>query len=369
MSDDRTGTTSETTAAQRPIGDGDAAHAVMDYVRRRFWFPGFSYDRTPNGVLRMDATQWEAIRTTLERLYGLNDLSAAFQLTRGREFHALSYDDYVDDDSDDEDDEDEDEYRIVDPHRDPALPNGWITLLEAAYEQLGDIDGLAKLYAYCVLTDLSPDGSGHADTDDDYDEDANDIDEIKRLTYLDKLRNLVGQTTDDNRQTVSERWNHTVEAIVAAFEAADAMEYPVSPAHAYEELLLKERLGDAAWRYCERRVHDPWARSASSIALVERFLDVLAPDHAAEACELMLGPLHDADSELMRDDSTEHQRDIVRTLRRCMPYVGVERIRAEAERLLRLYRRRTELRASLEGFLHDLADPTATVPDATPATE
>lgn len=374
MSDNHTGTTAETAAVRQTIGDGEATRAVTNYVRQRFWLPNFTWDKSPNEVLRMNAAQWEAIRAMLERALELDDLSVAFQLVRGRDFHALSYDDYADDDPDNEDDEDDEDdeldesgYHVVEPHADPALPNGWLTLLEASYEQLGDVDGLERFYEYCILTDIGMEECGHGNENED--ENENTEDEIHHdtesgtvhRTYLDRLRDLVNRTAAGNHQVAAERWSRAVDAIITAFETADAMEYPVERTQAYERLLLEERLGDAAWKYCERRIRDPWARSASSIALVERFLDVFTPDHAAEACELLLKPLHDADSELMRDDSAEHRQDIVRILTRCRPYMGVERVRAETERLLRMYRRRRELQESLKEFLNGLntATPTA----------
>lgn len=337
---------------QQPIADGDATNAVTNYVRRRFWQPRSRYlndDVTPH----MDDAQWEAIRALLEQLYGLDDLTCALKLVRVREFHALSHcggDEWIDDDGY----MDESGYHVVDQRADPALPNGWITLLEASYEQLNDIDGLERLYAYCLLIDLTPADHGYTHQDDDETDWDGDTDEANHGTYLDKLRNLVDQTADGNPHAVHERWDHIINTIVTAFETADAMEYPISHAQAYEDLLIEERLEDAAWRYCDRRIHDPWADDASSIALMKRLLDAIGPNHASDACEILLKPLHDADSALMHTDSAEHRRDIIQTLIQCKAHVGIGRIRNEAERLIRMYRSRKELQESLNRFVHEL---------------
>lgn len=348
-------------STQRTNEDDGASRALAAYIRRRFWLPVFAYDRTTQCALRMTDDEWTAIRNILQRLTGLDDLSGAMQLARGRDVHALTYDP---DGGDNEDGIDEDGYRIVATWSDPGLPHGWLTLLEAAYEQLGDEDGLERLYAYYILANLTPAASVAHDEDDEDDETGNDEcdrdgrNPDDKTTHADhiigKLRLLATRPGrfDDDSQTET-HWHELLDTIVHAFESADDPGFPLRSI-AYEELLAQERLSDAAWRYCRRGAGTPWF-GARERASLDRLFDVIAIDHAAEACELILRPLHDADSALMREDTQENRREILLALRRCATYAGPDRARSEAERLLRLYRRRKELREGLTAFMEGLA--------------
>ena len=350
-------------STQRTNEDDGASRALAAYIRRRFWLPVFAYDRTTQCALRMTGDEWTAIRNILQRLTGLDDLSVAMQLARGRDVHALTYDPDGDDD-DDEAEIDEDGYRIVDPQPDPGLPHGWLTLLEAAYEQLDDADGLERLYAYYILADMTSDAFIAGDEDDEDDETGNaECDRDGRnpddkTTHaghiIGKLRRLAtrpGRFDDDSQAET--HWHELLDTIVHAFESADDPGFPLHSI-AYEELLAQERLSDAAWRYCRRESDTPWF-GARERASLDRLFDVIAIDHAAEACELTLRPLHDADSALMREDTQENRRKILLTLNRCATYAGPDRARNEAERLLRLYRKRKELREGLTAFMEGLA--------------
>lgn len=342
----------------KPLDIAKASQAVTDYVRRRFWLPIFRYDRTPDRVLRLNGDQWRAIRDALEPLYGLADLRIAMQLARGRDANALSAceADDDDDDDDDEDGPDEDGYRVVDGGADPGLPHGWLTLLEAAYERLGDAKGLERLYAYYICNNILRDDD---DCDDDDNAGGGPGDSVDN-TYIGRLHDLVMRSAED-KPSADTLWRTMLGNIVEAFEYADDPGFPVD-SRSYETLLARERLSDAAWRYCETHADMQW-HPAQTRDLLDRLFDAAAINHATEICELLLLPLHDADSDLMSEDSEENRREILRTLERCAAHLGVERAHAEAGRLHRLYRGRKELRESLARFLAGLDDDAESAQD------
>lgn len=357
-------------ATPAPLGAGVASRMVADYVRRRFWLPAFAYDRTPECALRINGDEWMVIRDVLEWLLGLGNLDTAMQLVRGRDVHELTHDPDCDEEDEEEDDDWECGYRMVHP-QDPGLPNGWMTLLEAAYEQLGDAEGLERLYAYYILTDL-PTTQAHGigtneEEEEETDEGSDGTDEENGRHcpsggtasnpngIIDRLRHLAMRDEDADRAQT--HWHELLDAIVHAFEIADDPGFPIR-SRTYEELLNRERLSDAAWRYCRRGSDTPWFGTRER-ARLNRLFDTVAINHAGEACELLLRPLHDADSALMHDDTMENRREIMRTLRRCGDHMGAGRAHAEAERLFRLYRSRTELRDAIAAFMEALPTPDA----------
>lgn len=99
------------------------------------------------------------------------------------------------------------------------LPHGWLTILEAAYEQLDDTEGLRRLFMLHILL-----ASANAD-----------------VKYVRRLRDLSG-----------DRWPDDVATIVAkARDHRHATLMHDNPA--YERLLVEEHLRDATIDYVQGR--------------------------------------------------------------------------------------------------------------------
>lgn len=304
--------------APKAADAGEAVSAVRAYARLRFGTPGT--DASGDGECGwLSEHEWRALRDALQRLTCMDDLEAAVQRFCRRYEESLDWAD-----------ECEELYDVEETA--PGLPYGWLTLLEASYERLGDTDGLCTLYAYYIVTDVS-----------DADEDDTEGGTVARglghaVRYIGRLRDLCG-----------ERWPQMRARIVDTYER-HCYDEPVSYGRntTFEELLRQEGLAQEALRYC-RRMRD--GRHGDIVASDLLELTVRADMDAA--CALLTAPLHDADSSLMRDDSESGVKRIVALLSRLRDVAGAERMRLEAERLIRMYRRRPALRSALRQLIDE----------------
>jgi hypothetical protein len=325
-------------------GNGEAGRAVYEYARLRFGMPHFRDRGTLGYDLIMDPHQWEQVREVLERMTSMRDLEAAVQTQGARDMWQLANSGVSDDCDGDYDGADGAGVR------DPSLPHGWLTLLEAAYERLGDRDGLCRLYSYYIITDEITDrptlenvicgGDGDASNDGDDGNDGADAQRRRDAHYIDALRALM-----------PEQWPEAVARIVEIYQrcCSDPMFHSRDPM--YETLLKQERLSDAAWQYCTMQ-----SQGWRDDELIMDMFELMAQDHRDEACALLLEPLYDADSRLMSNNTAEGAGQVVALLRRCAAVMGTQRATAEAERLMGMYRSRTGLRHALEALIAGMGE-------------
>ncbi|MBW3080843.1 hypothetical protein [Bifidobacterium saguinibicoloris] len=295
------------------IGDGSAGRELYAYIYDHFGGHAFTRDETTDYSMITDVQGWEWIRAFMERLLAMDDLERAVTVDNAR--HADRLFQYCGCGGDDE----RAVPRVLNP---PSICWTW---LEAAYERLGDADGLRRLYSYRIITSRD---DGRIGT-----EESNRA--VRRL--IRSLRELAG-----------DEWSDCVRRIVDLQQRyhGDPMVHGRNPA--YEMLLKQERLGEAAWEYCRSRNRDLRAD-----AVIDELFAVMAESDAEQACALLLEPLHDADSPLMRADTQEHIERICTVLRRLADSLGPDRMRTETDLLLRRYRRRKALREALERLLRE----------------
>ncbi|OZG58458.1 hypothetical protein BTIS_0827 [Bifidobacterium tissieri] len=304
----------------RHIGDGEAGRAVLEYVWSSFARYHSDDMRESDYRLIMDDQQWAMVRDLLQRYLAMDDLDDAVQVFRDREMGKLA-DSCLPD--------------AVPSPAPPGLPQGWWTLLEAAYECLGDEEGLRRIYACYIVTDRLP---WHRRSQMPSRVPRHER-EIDSAHYVRKLKTLSGEHwPEDVRRMVEVHQRYYRDPMLSGRQLA------------YEELLLSERLSDAAWRYCKVRCHSRYTLASEAAELMERMFDVVSERHAEEACDILLAPLHDADSPMLSNDSPERVTQIITVLRKCLPYVG-NRVREECERLYGMYRHRQLLRSELKKLL------------------
>lgn len=119
-------------------------------------------------------------------------------------------------------------------------------------------------------------------------------------------------------------------------------------------------MSDEAWKYCEARCLD-----RRNEEVIRDLFDVMAHGRVEEACELLLEPLHDADSTVLQGDTEKNIDHICSTLRLVAETAGPRRMRMEADRLRRMYRNRRALRDALERLMNEYGDETAANTDGT----
>ncbi|KAA8829873.1 hypothetical protein [Bifidobacterium tissieri] len=304
----------------RHIGDGEAGRAVLEYVWSSFARYHSDDMRELDYRLIMDDQQWVMVRDLLQQYLAMDDLDNAVQVFRDREMKKLA-DSCLPD--------------AVPSPASPGLPQGWWTLLEAAYERLGDEEGLRRIYACYIVTDRLPWYRRKRDPSR-IPRHGNEIDSAH---YVRKLKTLSG-----------EHWPEDVRRMVAVHQRYYRDPMLSGRQLAYEELLLSERLSDAAWRYCKVRCRSRYALVGEGAKLMERMFDIVSKRHAEEACDILLAPLHDADSPMLSNDSPEHVTQIIAVLRKCLPYVE-NQVREECERLYGMYRHRQLLRSEVKKLL------------------
>ncbi|WP_126029558.1 hypothetical protein [Bifidobacterium callimiconis] len=307
------------------IGDGEAGHAVLEYVWSSFARYHSSDMRESDYRLIMDDRQWATVCDLLQGYLAMDDLDNAVRVFRDRRMQELA------------------DSCLPDAEPTPAppgLPQGWWTLLEAAYERLGNENGLRRIYACYIVTDRLPWSRKASDVPDS--EVPRHGREIDHDYYVRKLKTLSG-----------EHWPEDVRRIVRVHQRYYRDPMFAGRQLSYEELLRSERLSDAAWRYCKVRSHPRYSLLDDAAELMEDMFDVVAEQHAEEACNILLVPLRDADSSILKNDSPELVAQVIEVLRKCQPYVA-DRVCAECERLYGMYRHRQRLRGELKKLMGEL---------------
>lgn len=302
------------------IGDGAAGRAVSAYVFDSFGRYRLDDVRESDYLLVMDDRQWEMVRDLLQWYLAMDDLDHAVKVIRDQKTRELA------------------DIGLSDANPSPVppgLPQGWWTLLEAAYERLGDEDGLRRIYACYIVTDRLP-----------WDQKISDVPrhgrEIDYAHYVRKLKALSG-----------DRWPEDVRRMVRVHQRYYRDPMFAGRQLAYEELLRSERLSDAAWRYCKVRSHPRYALADDAAELMDTMFDIVVEHHAEDVCNILLAPLRDADSPILKSDSPELVAQVIEVLRKCQPYVE-DRVRAECERLYAMYRHRQRLRGELKKLMGEI---------------
>lgn len=334
---------------------GEAEGAVRDYVSRRF---GFRFMDT--GLFLED--HWKMIRQLLERFNGFINLNFALCWQWNRmEKDFFSY--CGDEDIYDLQEIDSEYSQISHTGHNTATiplpssqalqtPYGWLTLLEAAYEHLHDMNGLRRIYAYYIIEDK--DGA------EEYVsklraicEEGDDSGHVKTAKFRDE---------DGVPEYIAEpvTWPGMVTSILALHRYYHSDPLILKRNKAIERMLVDERLEDEAWRYFQDRTVLPSAND-----MLDALHDVLVPSHAADVAQIMIKPLRDADGELLRQDTPANRQAIVRAMAEYGKLVGTQDMAREIARLHRMYPSRMGLRhmlrqlgeqgpdADLEGILQD----------------
>ena len=153
--------------------------------------------------------------------------------------------------------------KLDEPDLDMVLPHGWFTLLEAAYEQLGNVGQLAKIYCVYIVQGVLPQDARYVDrlqwllSDTmvslpvfDSDNKKSFADDLSTLeseeSGSDYLQNLIGIVTSKYRPTVNDQ------------------NVPITN-RVYEHLLREFQLSDEALAYCETTIKaDPYCRDRLS---------------------------------------------------------------------------------------------------------
>lgn len=307
------------------IGDGSAGREIYAYVYDHFGGQAFTRDETSDYGKVTDVQGWRWIRDFMQRLLAMDNLESAVNMRVAREREQFSRECSCGRDDD-----------VLPPVLFPPRIC-WIWL-EAAYERLGDAEGLCRLYSYRIVTNgLGPE--------------MKTSEQAARIGayHIGKLRKLSG---DD--------WGGYVSQIVDLQQRyhSDPMFYGRN--YAYEALLKQERMSDEAWKYCEARCLD-----RRDEEVIRDLFDVMVRGRVEEACELLLEPLHDADSAVLRSDTEKNTDRICSTLRLVAETAGPHSMRMEADRLRRMYRNRLGLRDALNRLLNEYGDETMADADGT----
>lgn len=297
------------------LGDGEALQSVCDYAFDRFGIRCLHDERDYDRLIHQ--FQWEQVRDMLQRALSMHDLETAIQRDEQQFMQSLA------------NSCDENAPQIG--GGDPGLPHGWLTLLEAAYERLGDTEGLRRTYEYYIITGTAV-------------EIPNKYDPVPYFFnhYVEKLHELDDELGDG-------RWQESIQRIEHLYDTYRSDPMFHSRNRPYEALLIQEQRGAAAMRYCARRCKD-WYDEA----LISDLFPVLTEYDFDKASNLLLQPLHDADSKLLRDNTPKGAQRIANLLRRLGVSSHSTRIREEAERLIRMYRHRDHLKAFLKDLIKEL---------------
>lgn len=278
-------------------------------------------------------SQWTAIREILERLYGLGDLETALTYAADRRQDGLGR--RVDPPLDSRDVEPDPDDELLRPFGQQwaALPNGDLSVLEAAYEHMDDRDATMRLIMYYLLVDC-----------------------VEYESYLNLLRALAG-----------EAWPAVRARLVELFDEYGQHIMGLTRNLAYEHLLVEEHLGEAAWRYMQARMHIDESEQVFFGFVKPQFrpmLEALAPvvgeAHSEEVSVLLAQPLRDADGDLLREDTTSHWMRIAEIFRQLIAAGNLECAERQRARLTTMYPRRRELHAVLDAVFagtFDAADP------------
>lgn len=278
-------------------------------------------------------SQWTAIREILERFYGLCDLETSLTYAADRRQDGLGR--RVDPSLNARDVEPDPDDELLRPfgQRWAELPNGDLSVLEAAYEHMNDRDATMRLIMYYLLVDC-----------------------MEYESYLNLLRALAG-----------EAWPAVCARLVELFDEYGQHIMGLTRNLAYEHLLVEEHLGEAAWRYLQARMHIDESEQVFFGFVKPQFrpmLETLAPvigeAHREEVGALLAQPLRDADSDLLREDTQGHRMRIAEIFCQLIAMRDLECAKRQRARLTVMYPRRRELHAVLDAVFagtFDAANP------------
>ena len=261
--------------------------------------------------VRLSEDEWRAVRMLLERLYGLPDLAAYMRMNRdGR--HSWQEPDIPLSKEQKKRHKHRTRRRSMsgaDVERLEDLPHGWLTVLEAAYEHLHDVEGLRLLYAMYIL--------GARDDAD--------------ARYVPRLRALAGSHWADDVALI-EHW--------ATDGSGACMSRDDNPA--YERLLREEHLVDAAKCYC--MLHSGEVRRL-------RLLDMLVEGEPEDSIDRLLGFLRQPDSAVYLGDAEQSARLVGAWLDRISEVLGSARSADLAAWIADMFPNREFLQARLRAYL------------------
>lgn len=261
--------------------------------------------------VRLGEDEWRGVRMALERLYGLPDLTEYMHMNwEGR--HSWQEPDIPLRKK-------QKKHRKLRAHRRSMsladierledLPHGWLTVLEAAYEHLHDVEGLRRLYAMYIL--------GARDDAD--------------AQYVPRLRALSGS-----------HWADDVALIEHWATDGHGLNMPRDDNSAYERLLREEHLVAAAKCYC--MLHSSEERRL-------RLLDMLVEGESEDSIDRLLGFLRQPDSAVYLGDVEQSARLVGAWLDRISEVLGFARAADLAAWIADMFPNREFLQARLRAYL------------------
>lgn len=198
-----------------------------------------------------------------------------------------------------------------------TFPYGWITVLIASAQRLGDRAELEHLYRRIIA---------HGGKTMPWCDDAT-LEDGKAC--VDGLRTLVG----------GRQWReHTLPAIIEECETRDG-ENRICENRVYEYLLQSEHLDERMLEYCSRV---PGA--------INRLYDSVAASQPVRATALLLDP-YAGDRAFVGPVSRAEYRKVADRLRRAIPFMGAAWVAVYARSLSAKYPRRVNLKAALKGLM------------------
>lgn len=261
-------------------------------------------------------TQWHAIVEIFERFYGLTTIECAMQYCQERARDGVTHyaqsslairHDALD-------------YPVTMLPGLSQLPNGQLSILEAAYEHLEDSTGMRKLLMYYLLNDC-----------------------VEYRQYLPMLRELCADS-----------WNAECSHLTNLFEHYGSS----SRNRAYEYLLTEENLADAAWEYISTRRPLDFPQDNEEDSLLDSLiagdtgvaqLFAIASKSNDNLLEQWLtAPLRDADAEVLRSNSASNRLRIATLTQLCCDLVSESVGHAQCNRLRAMYPKRKELQIMLD---------------------
>lgn len=198
-----------------------------------------------------------------------------------------------------------------------TFPYGWITILIASAQSLGDRTELEHLYRRIIA---------HGGKTMSWYDDATLKDD---MACVDRLRALVG----------GRQWRErTLPSIIEECET-QGDENRICENRVYEYLLQSDHLDEQTLEYCSRV---PGA--------IDRLYDSVAASQPVRATELLLEP-YAGDRAFVGTVSRAEYRKVADRLRRTIPFMGAAWVAAYARSLSAKYPRRVNLKAALKGLM------------------
>lgn len=337
---------------ERPHGTMESLLAVT--VSYRFGYRFLQQDLLTD-------LQWDTVRDILERYFGMKDVTTALRYAAERVHDGLQRNPGVPEHAcfrqrldsmlcaggndhrkgtgggvagDDKDDNIAE--NTVPPSPDEiarrGLPGGVFDVLEAAYEHFDDSQGLLRIAVYAIVSDVVP---AHR--------------------YLAMAKDLAGDEWPQTRDYIVELFEEFDDKLFIGYDNRNV---------AYEQLLVQEQLGDAAWNYLCRR--QPPVGGCEPILMSDSVKDwdtlfsTLAPVAALSQRDAVVStlmyPLQDADGDLLHEDTEKNRAKIQRIFRQCIRFGARDRAVRERERLRMMYPRRPQLQMMLDKVLEEHDD-------------